>query len=1085
MLQLTDEERADIILVKVVDAFWQKLDYSGWWNGEDALTPPDADGFNHPLLYFPGFTDQLRRNLQSQGLKDTRGYFSRWGIVSDYVLGEYVHKSELCANGKMRVVPNTLNILVERYFGAFKRLFGYQLANWYSPKKINMVVGGRGSGKCISSGTLITMSDGSRKPVEKVKTGDRVATLDLDTLKITNSSVVATIKQEQTKLLYKLTLRSGRTLTASYDHPVLTPYGWTNISDLKIGDRVAQPITLDREVEFGKTPKNLAIILALLIAEGGLTGKSISFSNSSKVLVGDLQKALYEWGNFSLAAHKGSNLNYYIRDNERSGVRNNLISLLRELGLFGTNSYQKFVPEFVFSQSNEWIAVFLGYLFAGDGSAYVKRCGKKRSGEIIYSSASETLVNDVRDLLLLLGIHSVTRYKPVKFRGKIYDSWEARIPYSHDRRRFVDLIYVPTKQDKFIEVANLNGVSNSSDDVYPLDLIKNYSHQKAVKVGKPFGLRLGDTRPYSNFRPRYNLTREKLKKLAEFLDNDAYLQKLANSDVIWSSVMAVEKLREDVVYDLEIENHHNFIASGVIVHNSQALAIIAGIHLATHPGEDWLHIALTLDQAIEVYDKLKDMATKRAYLSTGELCPRTFADTFFWKGGNPMVSHPYPKLIFEPWDNDDAGEDERGVPLGGNTLTVRALGDERQSERRRGKTIGILSGDELFRELEQWETITKVADAIRGPNEYKLAKLSTEQKQEYLELTRRLRVAEERGDEERSLQLSQQREAFNVEKTGKMFIVGNSGAREWVYEFEDEYDDSPVEAKAWFIRVSMYDNPNLTAADRRGYEERWANNPEERDVELMGNRPVGLGGEIDPELLRSAIMQRPWYGTTYKAHRSHGILHYMRPPLPDHYYMIVGDLGLDRAPKRNAPCIMVWEFGLQGGMELVYFWWGWERKKTYEWFLQIFRECMLFYPVLDPSFWVYDSGGTQAGTFEVFRSYMGLEEGSDDIFGYPMRMLNIQKETAKKSVIHALQNKWLRYPEIKAIIAQTSNWNLEMDREGQPQDVTMVLFMSVMRGWQILNNPSIVQKSDDDLIADPWSGNANWSTEGLKPLIKR
>ena len=450
-----------------------------------------------------------------------------------------------------------------------------------------------------------------------------------------------------------------------------------------------------------------------------------------------------------------------------------------------------------------------------------------------------------------------------------------------------------------------------------------------------------------------------------------------------------------------------------------------------------------------------------------------------------MVSHPYPKLIFEPWDNDDAGEDERGVPLGGNTLTVRALGDERQSERRRGKTIGILSGDELFRELEQWETITKVADAIRGPNEYKLAKLSPEQKRKYLELTRRLRIAEERGDEERSLQLSRQREEFNVEKTGKMFIVGNSGAREWVYEFEDEYDDSPVEAKAWFIRVSMYDNPNLTAADRRGYEERWANNPEERDVELMGNRPVGLGGEIDPELLRSAIMQRPWYGTTYKTHRSHGILHYMRPPLPDHYYMIVGDLGLDRAPKRNAPCIMVWEFGLQGGMELVYFWWGWERKKTYNWFLQIFKECMDFYPVLDPSYWVYDSGGTQAGTFEVFRSYMGLEEGSDDIFGYPMRMLNIQKEIAKKLVIQALQNKWLRYPEIKAIIAQTSNWNLEMDRDGQPQDVTMVLFMSLMRGWQILNDPSTIQVSDDNLIVDPWSGNANWSTEELKPLIKR
>ena len=58
---------------------------------------------------------------------ETIAHLQRWGVTSDYVAGEYVHKEELTDTGLMRVVPTTVNILTERYFGAFRRLFGYQL----------------------------------------------------------------------------------------------------------------------------------------------------------------------------------------------------------------------------------------------------------------------------------------------------------------------------------------------------------------------------------------------------------------------------------------------------------------------------------------------------------------------------------------------------------------------------------------------------------------------------------------------------------------------------------------------------------------------------------------------------------------------------------------------------------------------------------------------------------------------------------------------------------------------------------------------------------------------------------------------
>ncbi|HLD38768.1 MAG TPA: ATPase, T2SS/T4P/T4SS family [archaeon] len=48
---------------------------------------------------------------------------------------------------------------------------------------------------------------------------------------------------------------------------------------------------------------------------------------------------------------------------------------------------------------------------------------------------------------------------------------------------------------------------------------------------------------------------------------------LASSDILWDRIVRIEELekRERSVYDLTIDNHHNFIANGVVVHNSSLL----------------------------------------------------------------------------------------------------------------------------------------------------------------------------------------------------------------------------------------------------------------------------------------------------------------------------------------------------------------------------------------------------------------------------------------------------------------------------------------------------------------------------------
>lgn len=63
------------------------------------------------------------------------------------------------------------------------------------------------------------------------------------------------------------------------------------------------------------------------------------------------------------------------------------------------------------------------------------------------------------------------------------------------------------------------------------------------------------------------LGRSRLMELAKALDSRALLD-LAESDVRWDRVESVRADGADTVYDLTVEGTHNFVAGGIVVHNS-------------------------------------------------------------------------------------------------------------------------------------------------------------------------------------------------------------------------------------------------------------------------------------------------------------------------------------------------------------------------------------------------------------------------------------------------------------------------------------------------------------------------------------
>ncbi|HEY4606810.1 MAG TPA: DnaB-like helicase C-terminal domain-containing protein, partial [Acidimicrobiia bacterium] len=63
------------------------------------------------------------------------------------------------------------------------------------------------------------------------------------------------------------------------------------------------------------------------------------------------------------------------------------------------------------------------------------------------------------------------------------------------------------------------------------------------------------------------VSRSRMRRLADAL-GDTYLDSLATSDVLWDRVVAVTPVGEQEVFDATVEMTHNFLANGIVAHNS-------------------------------------------------------------------------------------------------------------------------------------------------------------------------------------------------------------------------------------------------------------------------------------------------------------------------------------------------------------------------------------------------------------------------------------------------------------------------------------------------------------------------------------
>ena len=227
------------------------------------------------------------------------------------------------------------------------------------------------------------------------------------------------------KEVFELRLASGRQVTASANHPFLTVDGWRRLDELEPGGRIAVPRSVPAPKDAHVWPEAEVVMLAHLLGDGCVAPRQpIHYTSADPACLDAVTQAAEHFGITARRVEQGTWTHVYLPApvTLARGRRNPIAARLDRWDLYGTRSHEKFVPAPVFSLADDQVAMFLAHLWATDGCV-----GWWGQGRIYYASTSRRLVDDVRLLLLRLGIRSTLR--TVKGSpGKIVDSETVRPP---------------------------------------------------------------------------------------------------------------------------------------------------------------------------------------------------------------------------------------------------------------------------------------------------------------------------------------------------------------------------------------------------------------------------------------------------------------------------------------------------------------------------------------------------------------------------------------------------------------------------------------------------------------------------------
>lgn len=488
-----------------------------------------------------------------------------------------------------------------------------------------LLIGDPGLAKCVDGNTNIALADGSiskiseivddvlqEKEVKKVEDGvcafsnHDVLSLGLS-CKTEKTKATVFWKLSAPKQLHRIRTYTGKEIITTPEHPFfVSEKGFVfsiKAKDIKLGEFIASPRTLSitgAPQPMPKKIKNLkhanrivlpeyitpefARFVGYLVGDGYVrktTSYEISLTNEDEDLLSDFSQILASYS-----------LHSTVKRDKRNGLTTcfafsvELGSVLESLGIVKT-SFSKSVPQEICKSENAVVKEFIKAYF--DCEACVRHDG------ITVVSASKYLLEQVQILLLRFGIISQlhpTKSRATNAKNQALTTYYRMVLCGDNARKYASIIGFTSKR-KRTRTKLLDKKPNPNLDVVPnigalLKEIRLALRVSQFKCGISRTtyqhFERGDRNPSRKtlanivcaFEQTYSSENMVDKTLAEKI---SIIKTLANSDIFWDRILSNEIIvpSSDHVYDLEVNGLHNFIANGLIAHNTRFLQEVANI----------------------------------------------------------------------------------------------------------------------------------------------------------------------------------------------------------------------------------------------------------------------------------------------------------------------------------------------------------------------------------------------------------------------------------------------------------------------------------------------------------------------------
>ena len=433
---------------------------------------------------------------------------------------------------------------------------------------------------CLAGDTLIFRADTG----EQVKIKDLVGQTNIPVYSLDENWQITEKKISKVfcsgeKMVYELKTRSGYSIKASANHPFWKTSGWTRLDELKVGDRIATPKELKISVPKNELSDNEIILLAHLLGDGCILPRQpYHYTSSDRENIKVVAETTAELFNIKPKIIKQENWwhvylpsPYHLTHRKYHPITN----WFNKLGIKRVRSFEKEIPQAVFSLNNEKLALFLKHLWATDGHVgirYYRKNGKLTKtfvGTLYYASSSFKMAEAVKYLLLRFGIRS--KINPAPKKG-YRDCYQVVIDGAKHQLTFFDKIGCFGKKREKVPhiIKKLNEIrQNTNLDVWPKEtwqFIINPVREEQGISWREFSAGI-DTAYCGSTLFKSGIGVERMQKIANFLQSPI-IANMAQANIFWDEIVSIKPLDVQKVYDATVPGPHNFVANGIIVENS-------------------------------------------------------------------------------------------------------------------------------------------------------------------------------------------------------------------------------------------------------------------------------------------------------------------------------------------------------------------------------------------------------------------------------------------------------------------------------------------------------------------------------------